>query len=83
MDYFGINSPADLPKLKEIFDEAVDPTIVNPDPQEISEETSQEVEQTNQTASDDESTDISPMMVSENGELLEGEDDQDKKEDEN
>ncbi len=83
MDYFGINSPADLPKLKEIFDEAVDPTIVNPGLQEISEEASQEVEQTSQTASDDEITDISPMMVSENGELLEGEDDQDKKEDEN
>ncbi len=26
MDYFGINSPLDLPKLKEIFNDAVDPT---------------------------------------------------------
>ncbi|HEV3411131.1 MAG TPA: SMC-Scp complex subunit ScpB [Puia sp.] len=33
MDYFGINSPDDLPKLKEIFLESlVEPTIVNPDP---------------------------------------------------
>jgi len=30
MDYFGINSPDDLPKLKEVFDESiVNPTIVN------------------------------------------------------
>src|SRR6478735_10171174 len=29
MDYFGINSPDDLPKLKEVFDEAmVNPTIM-------------------------------------------------------
>lgn len=30
MDYFGINSPEDLPKLKELFDESiVNPTIVS------------------------------------------------------
>jgi segregation and condensation protein B len=30
MDYFGINSPEDLPKLKEVFDESIlQPTIVN------------------------------------------------------
>ena len=30
MDYFGINSPGDLPKLKEIFSESlVDPTVMN------------------------------------------------------
>src|SRR5579872_4282633 len=35
MDYFGINSPADLPKLKEIFAEAlVAPTIISPNPEE-------------------------------------------------
>jgi segregation and condensation protein B len=34
MDYFGINSPIDLPKLKEVFTENfVEPTnIVNDDP---------------------------------------------------
>jgi segregation and condensation protein B len=32
MDYFGINSPEDLPKLKEVFDESfVNPTIINED----------------------------------------------------
>ena len=31
MDYFGINSPEDLPKIKEILsDQVVEPTIVNP-----------------------------------------------------
>lgn len=31
MDYFGINSPADLPKLKEVFAETlVEPTIIPP-----------------------------------------------------
>src|SRR5580692_6985467 len=31
MDYFGINSPADLPKLKEIFAETlIEPTVIPP-----------------------------------------------------
>lgn len=30
MDYFGINSPADLPKIKEVLgDELVEPTVIN------------------------------------------------------
>lgn len=29
MDYFGLNSVDDLPKLKEVFDESVDPTRTN------------------------------------------------------
>ena len=34
MDYFGINSPADLPKLKEVFAETlVEPTVLKPDPE--------------------------------------------------
>src|ERR1700754_359040 len=33
MDYFGINSPADLPKLKEVFAETiVEPTLINHTP---------------------------------------------------
>ncbi|SFD18989.1 segregation and condensation protein B [Chitinophaga sp. CF118] len=28
MDYFGLNSPKDLPKLKEVFDEDVAPTLM-------------------------------------------------------
>ena len=59
MDYFGINSPHDLPKLKEVFsDAAVDPTNIR-----------------SQTT--DESTDLTestPLIVTENGELLEGND---------
>lgn len=59
MDYFGINSPMDLPKLKEIFnDAAVDPTNIR-------------------SQSNDETTDLTdstPLIVTENGELLEGND---------
>src|ERR1700754_688401 len=36
MDYFGINTPADLPKLKEVFAETmVEPTVISHDPEEI------------------------------------------------
>jgi segregation and condensation protein B len=59
MDYFGINSPLDLPKLKEIFNEAaVDPTNIR--------------SQTTDEATD--LTDSIPLIVTENGELLEGND---------
>ena len=30
MDYFGINSAEELPKIKEVITEQVDPTIMNP-----------------------------------------------------
>ena len=45
MDYFGINSPEDLPKLKEVFDEAlVNPTYIenmrqSPDAEDAEQET--------------------------------------------
>jgi segregation and condensation protein B len=30
MDYFGINTPEDLPKIKEVFtDQGIDPTVVS------------------------------------------------------
>ena len=33
MDYFGINTPDDLPKLKEVFDETmVNPTVISEEP---------------------------------------------------
>src|SRR5687768_6172594 len=33
MDYFGLNSPDELPKLKEVFDEAMaTPTVMNEEP---------------------------------------------------
>ncbi len=60
MDYFGINSAADLPKLKEIFNEQlVEPTIIKHSPGEtISEEVG-------------EGADGKPLIVSEQGELIE------------
>ncbi len=32
MDYFGLNSAEDLPKLKEVFTENVEPTAIHPSP---------------------------------------------------
>jgi segregation and condensation protein B len=34
MDYFGINTSEDLPKLKEVMEEQVEPTIVRPEDKE-------------------------------------------------
>lgn len=66
MDYFGINSPDDLPKLKEVFDES----IVHPSaPEAIKEE--QEGESAEPAAAEDaaEAEDLN-LVVSESGELL-------------
>jgi segregation and condensation protein B len=55
MDYFGLNSPKDLPKLKEVFDdETVLPTLI------VDGETNAQTE-------DDE---LNNLVVSESGELL-------------
>ncbi|MBS1914957.1 MAG: SMC-Scp complex subunit ScpB [Bacteroidetes bacterium] len=63
MDYFGINSPDDLPKLKEVFNEAlVEPTVINHQPEELV------VEETSIEESE------SVLIVSEYGELLENND---------
>lgn len=68
MDYFGINSPHDLPKLKEIYDDAmIQPTIMR------------EAGETNEVAekNEPETTDEEPelggtvLAVSENGQLIE------------
>jgi segregation and condensation protein B len=65
MDYFGINSPADLPKLKEVFMESLaEPTLINYTP-----------EGADATQADRETLteDGEPIFsVSEEGELLEG-----------
>lgn len=60
MDYFGINSADDLPKIKEVLaEQLVEPTIMK------------DVE-TNDTASNDEQDmEGEPMAVSESGELIE------------
>lgn len=68
MDYFGINSPADLPKLKEVFAETlVEPTIINHSPDELlpAEEVAAEVVEEEKAQ----------LVVGENGELLVQEED--------
>ncbi|MDO6429437.1 SMC-Scp complex subunit ScpB [Flavitalea sp. BT771] len=64
MDYFGINSAADLPKLKEVFAETlVEPTLINHTPKELlpmEEAASEEL-------TEDEKA---QLIVTENGELL-------------
>jgi segregation and condensation protein B len=63
MDYFGINSAEDLPRLKEIFDETiVVPTAVNEDEQGPEDPEAPEAEPAAEPG----------MLVSENGELLHG-----------
>jgi segregation and condensation protein B len=67
MDYFGINSPQELPKLKEIYDEAmIQPTIIhernNPD---------KENEETENDNPEMEVSENSILLVSENGQLVE------------
>lgn len=60
MDYFGINSPDDLPKIKEVIStEIIDPTAVQSDTLQVAGEEAQELS-TNEA-----------MVVTEDGELLE------------
>ena len=67
MDYFGINSPQDLPKLKEIYDEAmIQPTIMHEE--NNSEKQNDEVENDNPEV---EVSENSILLVSENGQLVE------------
>lgn len=61
MDYFGLNSPDDLPKLKEVFDEAMVAPTVPGDPEASNSIENIEVEESGIA-----------LLVSENGELLEG-----------
>ncbi|NII25302.1 SMC-Scp complex subunit ScpB [Pseudoflavitalea sp. X16] len=69
MDYFGINTAEDLPKLKEVFDEAmVNATNVN---DAIAEQASHEAAG-NTAAGDRTDDDAIVMVVGENGELIEG-----------
>lgn len=58
MDYFGINSSDDLPKIKEVLaEQLIEPTIINHAPAEVVEETTEEV----------------TMTVTEEGELIQNE----------
>jgi segregation and condensation protein B len=72
MDYFGINSAEDLPKLKEIFDESmISPTIMGGETaySAAAEETSIEEEEI-YGEDDVEEIVASTLVVSESGELL-------------
>lgn len=72
MDYFGINSAADLPKLKEVFAETlIEPTLITHSPDEIAplqpNTARVETADAGETADGD-----APLRISEQGELLEG-----------
>ena len=66
MDYFGLNSADDLPKLKEIFSDVVAPTVISDMPRlEASEENPEKKEEETDEFSS------SYLAVSESGELVE------------
>jgi segregation and condensation protein B len=63
MDYFGINSAADLPKLKEIFVETfIEPTIVNPDMLDSGQTSAEEGPEVDSTAHEGDSTAGNPPV---------------------
>ncbi len=73
MDYFGINSSEDLPKLKEIFDESIiNPTSLGGDQSMMQEETAIAIEEKLLSEEEEDATDIvaSSLVVTETGELL-------------
>ena len=68
MDYFGINSPSELPKINEILmEELVKATVMNPigNIEEI--ETPTEFTEVDITIAENESTDSSATIQSEKG----------------
>lgn len=78
MDYFGINSPEDLPKIREVLAEVVEATIIRPEDftdKPIADEVAAEEHQEG---------DVSDLTVNKDGELTvrdeEGEDEEGKKE---
>lgn len=67
MDYFGINSPEDLPRIKEVLaDQVIEPTIINQE-----DFVSPSVEVTNEENTEVDST---KFEVTEDGELIENKD---------
>lgn len=78
MDYFGINSPEDLPKIKEVLAEEVnEPTIVT-ESDFISESAATEETPTDSEASTTE--EATNLSVTESGELIENKDQQEGEE---
>lgn len=86
MDYFGINSAEDLPKIKEVLaDQVVEPTVVKDavvtDEETTTDETNaQAIADTNETTVDEVNTDETDILLSvtEEGELIEKTDDGEK-----
>ena len=75
MDYFGINSPDDLPKIKEVLaEQMIEPTIVN-ESDFISETANTEAE-----AIPTPTEEPTNLAVTESGELIENKDDQEGEE---
>jgi segregation and condensation protein B len=75
MDYFGINSPEDLPKIKEVLaEQMIEPTIVT-ETDFISESVNTEAETA--PAPSEEPTNLA---VTETGELIENKDEQEGEE---
>jgi segregation and condensation protein B len=79
MDYFGINTAADLPKLKEVFSETlVEPTVITHKPGETlpdQEEGNEEKQDSPEEQQDNhEEQQESLLIVSEDGQLVEHED---------
>jgi segregation and condensation protein B len=67
MDYFGINSPADLPKLKEVFAETmIEPTQITHNLTHNADESAPEDEQGTTAAPEEEAI----LIVSDEGELI-------------
>lgn len=65
MDYFGLNSPDELPKLREVFEEtSVDPTSVTEDGQALYKQ---------EDISEDQEEGSKNFIVTEDGQLLEAE----------
>ncbi len=67
MDYFGINSPHDLPKLKEIYDEA----MIQPTPMHEENNAEKTVEDNEENAAGPEVSENSILAVTETGQLIE------------
>src|SRR5690349_18021813 len=75
MDYFGLNSPDELPKLKEIFAEnLVQPTIISDMAEQAAAREEDERQTPDETADGEQDFSATSLMsVSESGELIEDE----------
>ena len=78
MDYFGINSPEDLPKIKEVLaEEVIEPTIVTESDFISGSAATEETPTDSEASTTEEATNLS---VTESGELIENKDQQEGEE---